>query len=128
LTSTTPTSSISADGCTLERPGYTLIGTSVLDPRWSEGLPTDRPTFIVAEGLTMYLPEQQGTPLFSRLVHQFPTGELAFDMFSRAAIRLGKLKPVVRRTGPTLYWGLTIRTSWSGPFHACTEPRCDVDR
>jgi O-methyltransferase involved in polyketide biosynthesis len=89
-----------------DRPGYTLIGTSVLDPQWSEGLPTDRPTFIVAEGLTMYLPEQDGTPLFSRLVNQFPTGQLAFDVFSSAAVRLGKLNPVVRRTGSTLHWGI----------------------
>jgi O-methyltransferase involved in polyketide biosynthesis len=48
------------------RDGYTMLGSSVLDPRWLDGVPEDRPTLIVAEGLSMYLPEREGTPLFAR--------------------------------------------------------------
>jgi methyltransferase (TIGR00027 family) len=89
-----------------QRQAYTMLGASVLDPNWLAGVPQDRPTLIVAEGLSMYLPEREGIPLFARLVSYFPTGELTFDAFSRVAIRLGKLNPVVRRTGSTLTWGI----------------------
>jgi O-methyltransferase involved in polyketide biosynthesis len=88
------------------RAGYAMIGSSVLDSRWIEEVPANRPALIVAEGLSMYLPEREGTQLFGRLVSHFPTGELAFDAFSRLAVRLGKLNPVVRRTGATLHWGI----------------------
>jgi O-methyltransferase involved in polyketide biosynthesis len=83
-----------------------MLGSSVLEPKWIEEVPQNRPTLIVAEGLTMYLPEREAIPLFARLVSHFPSGELVCDTFSRVAIRLGKLNPVVRRTGSTLTWGL----------------------
>jgi O-methyltransferase involved in polyketide biosynthesis len=89
-----------------QRHGYTMLASSVLDPHWVQVVPKDRPTFIVAEGLSMYLPERDGTPLFARLVNYVPMGELAFDAFSRVAIRLGMLNPVVRRTGSVLQWGI----------------------
>jgi O-methyltransferase involved in polyketide biosynthesis len=88
------------------RDGYSMLASSVLDPRLLEDVPKDRPTLIVAEGLSMYLPEREGTPLFARLVSHFPSGQLTFDAFSRVAVRLGKLNPVVRRTGSTLQWGI----------------------
>jgi len=88
------------------RDGYAMIGSSVLEPHWIDQVPWKRPALIVAEGLSMYLPEHEGTRLFERMVSHFPTGELAFDTFSRVAVRLGKLNPVVRRTGATLRWGL----------------------
>jgi O-methyltransferase involved in polyketide biosynthesis len=88
------------------RESYTMLGSSVLEPKWIEEVPQNRPTLIVAEGLTMYLPEREAIPLFARLVSHFPSGELVCDTFSRVAIRLGKLNPVVRRTGSTLTWGL----------------------
>jgi O-methyltransferase involved in polyketide biosynthesis len=88
------------------RQGYAMIGSSVVDPQWIERVPWRRPALIVAEGLSMYLPEHSGTQLFERVVSHFPSGELTFDTFSRVAIRLGKLNPVVRRTGSTLRWGL----------------------
>jgi O-methyltransferase involved in polyketide biosynthesis len=89
-----------------QRQGYAMLGSSVLDPRWIEVVPKNRPTLIVAEGLTMYLPEREGTPFFARLVSYFPTGELVCDVFSRVAVRLGRLNPVVRRTGASLHWGI----------------------
>jgi O-methyltransferase involved in polyketide biosynthesis len=88
------------------RPGYTMIASSVLDPAWLEEVPGDLPTLIVAEGLSMYLPPDEGPRLFRRLVQCFPEGELAFDSYSRLAVRLGKLNPVVRRAGATLRWGI----------------------
>src|SRR3954453_12073930 len=40
-----------------ERDGYQMIGASVNDPGWLRQLPADRPVLIIAEGLLMYLTE-----------------------------------------------------------------------
>ncbi|MEV0374740.1 class I SAM-dependent methyltransferase [Streptomyces sp. NPDC050636] len=88
-----------------EREGYTTIPSSVTDPAWIAQLPSDRPTIIVAEGLLMYLTEEDGTALLRRLIAHAPSGELAFDAFSAFAIRTQWMNHVVRRAGATLHWG-----------------------
>ncbi|MGW2627966.1 class I SAM-dependent methyltransferase [Streptomyces chattanoogensis] len=89
-----------------ERAGYTTVPSSVTDPAWTDRLPTDRPAIIVAEGLLMYLTEQDGTALLRRLMAHVPSGELAFDAFSRFAIRTQWLNRVVVNAGATLHWGM----------------------
>src|SRR5262245_32509171 len=44
-----------------DRPGYRRIATSLTDPRWLDELPAQRPVLVVAEGVLMYLQEQEGT-------------------------------------------------------------------
>ncbi|TCP54112.1 O-methyltransferase involved in polyketide biosynthesis [Tamaricihabitans halophyticus] len=82
-----------------ERDNYTTLGTSVTADDWLEQLPNDRPTLVVAEGLTMYLTEPEGMRLLSRVAEHFPSGQLIFDMYSRGAIRMQKLVPAVRNSG-----------------------------
>jgi O-methyltransferase involved in polyketide biosynthesis len=89
-----------------DRRGYRMIGSSVTDLDWLAELPTGRPAFVVAEGLTMYLDPMGGPALLSALVHTLPTGQMAFDAFSRLGIRLSKLNTVVRRADATLHWGI----------------------
>ncbi|MFI9046369.1 class I SAM-dependent methyltransferase [Streptomyces sp. NPDC053427] len=88
-----------------ERAGCTMIPSSVTDPAWTAQLPSDRPAIIVAEGLLMYLTEEDGTALLRRLMAHVPSGELAFDAFSRFAIRTQRLNRVVANAGATLHWG-----------------------
>lgn len=88
------------------RPGYSMIAASVTDAGWLAEVPTDRPAIVVAEGLTMYLPAEQGPPLLRRLVDHLPRGEFAFDTYSRLAVRLSRLLPILRRTGARLDWGV----------------------
>ncbi|MFI1204302.1 class I SAM-dependent methyltransferase [Streptomyces sp. NPDC020883] len=88
-----------------EPPGYTAIPSSVTDPSWVDRIPADRPTMIVAEGLLMYLTERDGTALLRRLMAHAPGGGLAFDFFSRFAVRAARLNTVIVRTGSTLHWG-----------------------
>ncbi|WP_435602640.1 class I SAM-dependent methyltransferase [Streptomyces sp. bgisy130] len=88
-----------------ERTGYTAIPSSVTDPAWVARIPTDRPAMIVAEGLLMYLTEEDGTALLRRLMDRVPSGELAFDAFSRFAIRAQWLNRVVVKAGARLHWG-----------------------
>lgn len=120
------------------RPGYATIGSSVIDFAWLERVPADRPTLIVAEGLTMYLTSATGTELVRRLVGRFPSGRLIWDFFSTLGIKIQFLNPVVRRANAKLHWGIDdphelerygLRllscldaTDWAGPEVAARLP------
>jgi O-methyltransferase involved in polyketide biosynthesis len=82
------------------------VATSVTDPEWLTEIPADRPTLMIAEGLTMYLTEDDGIALLRRVVDHFPSGEIQFDEFNHLGIRLQFLNAVVRRSGSTLHWGI----------------------
>jgi hypothetical protein len=61
--------------------------------------PADRPTLIVAEGLTMYLKPEEGHELMRRLTGHFVHGIIAFDAFNRLTIRVQHLNPAARGCG-----------------------------
>jgi O-methyltransferase involved in polyketide biosynthesis len=65
-----------------ERPGYTMIGSSVTEPDLLDQIPAERPALIVAEGLIMYLTEAEIRDLLQRLTDRFGTGELLADLLS----------------------------------------------
>lgn|SRR5574341_47801 len=89
-----------------DREGYRLIGSSLADLDWLDQVPGDRPAWIVAEGVTMYLTEDIMKPLLNRLIDHFPGGEIAFDAISQWATRLAKANPSVRATGASFGWGI----------------------
>ncbi|MGH3916880.1 MAG: class I SAM-dependent methyltransferase [Pseudonocardiaceae bacterium] len=89
-----------------QREGYRMIGSSVTDLEWMDEVPPDQPTLVVAEGLTMYLRREQGEALLRTLVDTFGTGEMMFDVYNTAAIRLQRFNPVLRGAGATLHWGI----------------------
>lgn len=88
------------------RDHYRVIAASVTDPSWLSEIPTDRPTLMIGEGLTMYLTEQDGTALLRRVVDRFGSGELQFDVFNWLGIKSQWLNSVVRRSGSTLRWAI----------------------
>lgn len=88
------------------RDGYHLIGSSVTEPGWIAGLPRDRPTMIVAEGLLLYLPEEEVPLLLERLVRRSPSGEIVFDAYSPFGLKLIAMQPSIKATGAALHWSL----------------------
>ncbi|MGY2124327.1 class I SAM-dependent methyltransferase [Nocardia gipuzkoensis] len=82
------------------------VAASVTDPAWLEKIPSDRPVLLIAEGLTMYLTEDDGVALLRAVVEHFPSGELQFDAFNTLGIKSQKINAVVRRSGSTLHWGI----------------------
>jgi O-methyltransferase involved in polyketide biosynthesis len=88
------------------RKGYQQIGSSVTDPAWLKAIPGDTPVFVVAEGLMMYLPQQEGIALFRRITEQFPSGQIAFDGYSGAMVRLVSRLATVRGARVELVWGV----------------------
>jgi O-methyltransferase involved in polyketide biosynthesis len=70
------------------------LATRIGDPHWADAIPADRPTMLVADGLTAFLSEPAIVDLFLTVTDHFRTGELAFNDYgrigwvSRAALKL----------------------------------------
>jgi len=88
------------------RDGYSLIGSDVSDPSFLDQVSRDQPAIIVAEGLLMYLSDEEVKELFQRLTDHFKSGQVAFDAHSRLSLRLAKLSPAISRLGVELRWGI----------------------
>ena len=88
------------------RDHYQLIGSSLTEPDWLAEVPRNRPAIVVAEGLTPYLPADEGPRLFSRLVSHLASGELMFDAYSRFGLKLLRLNPSLRATGAEVHWAI----------------------
>jgi O-methyltransferase involved in polyketide biosynthesis len=88
------------------REGYTLIGASVDDEHWLPDIPAHQPALIIAEGLTMYLSENQVRRLFERVVNHFPSGELLFDAYSETGAGISRREACIKATGADIQWSI----------------------
>lgn len=88
------------------RPHYHLTPSSATDPTWLDRIPADRPVLFIAEGISMYLTEDQGIELLRHVVDRFPRGELQIDFFNWLAIKSQKTQTLVRNSNSTLYWAV----------------------
>ncbi len=89
-----------------ERHDCLPIGSSLADLRWLDGLPTDRPVLVVAEGVVMYLTERDGLALFNRITKQFRSGQLIFDAYSSVMVRSLALALYLSKAGVSLHWAI----------------------
>ncbi|WP_246154892.1 class I SAM-dependent methyltransferase [Saccharopolyspora hirsuta] len=88
-------------------PHRRTIGSSVTAPDLLDEIPGDQPVLVIAEGLVMYLSEEDGLALLRRITHHFPSGELIFDAFSTLGVRLSnRFNPAVVHAGARLHWGI----------------------
>jgi len=62
------------------------IGADLTDPHWMHDIPNDRPAMIVADGLIPFLPQDDFVALLNRLTSHFPSGELAFNLYTTYAV------------------------------------------
>ena len=88
------------------RERYHLIGSSVTEPEWLAEVPRNRPAMVVAEGLTPYLPADEGPQLLARLVSHLAGGELMFDAYSNFGLKLMRLSPAIKVTGAEVSWAI----------------------
>ncbi|MGV9802635.1 class I SAM-dependent methyltransferase [Mycobacterium sp. NPDC003449] len=76
------------------RPQVHTVAASLTDPDWTDPIPSDRPTMVVADGLFAFLAESAIIDVIRTVTGHFGSGELAFNDYggigwlSRAAIRL----------------------------------------
>jgi O-methyltransferase involved in polyketide biosynthesis len=59
------------------------VAVDLTDPHCLDEIPTDRPAVIVADGLLAFLTEDGFISLLNRLTSHFPSGELAFNGYTR---------------------------------------------
>ena len=83
--------------------GVELVPADITDPAWLTAVPHDRPTLVVAEGLSMYLDPQRGRALLTRLAGSL-RGELIMDMNGRAGALGQHLHRNVRRSRARWTW------------------------
>jgi O-methyltransferase involved in polyketide biosynthesis len=62
------------------------LAADLTDPDWLDAVPGDRPAVIVADGLMAFLTQEDMIALLERLIGHFPSGEIAFNGYSRFAI------------------------------------------
>lgn len=86
---------------------YQMIASSVTDRDWLDRLrDAPGPACIVAEGLLMYLHEDEVKRLFLDLQHRLPGSEFSFDAFTTFAARAANRHPSIRKTGAQICWGV----------------------
>lgn len=69
-----------------DRPNAHVIGADVTDPDWLNTVPNDRPAVILADGLIGFLGKDDFVSLLNRLIDHFPSGEMAFNSYTRFAV------------------------------------------
>ncbi|KQC04355.1 MAG: hypothetical protein APR53_10940 [Methanoculleus sp. SDB] len=86
---------------------YHLIPSSVTDLSWTE-IPAGNPGpfLIIAEGLFMYLREEDVKSLVLKLQETFPGCLLVFDSFSKRAVKGMSRHPSIDKTGAEVCWGI----------------------
>ncbi|MFO7941754.1 MAG: class I SAM-dependent methyltransferase [Bacillota bacterium] len=86
---------------------YHLIPSSVTEHSWMETLPVGRgPFLVVAEGLFMYLREEEVRSLILTLRDNLGEYDLAFDAYGKLTARTIGAHPSIRSTGGSVRWGL----------------------
>ncbi len=86
---------------------YHMIPSSVTDWGWIDTIsPQGRSVLVIAEGLLMYLQEEQVKTLILKLKMAFPGCELAFDAFSVLTASKAKAHPSLKQTGASTHWGI----------------------
>lgn len=88
------------------RPGVQLLGSPMSSLGWLSQVPTDKPALVVAEGLFLYLREDEVLSLLRTVATQFPTGEIAFDAYSRMGLALASRNRMFKATGAVMRWNL----------------------
>ncbi|KAG6361414.1 hypothetical protein INS49_009641 [Diaporthe citri] len=93
-----------------DRMQYEMVGADVTDELWLAklGVPRDRRTLVVFEGLTMYLKSAQGRMLIEQLTSYFvkARNQMVFDCFNWFPMIVQRLEPIIARTGSTISWAI----------------------
>lgn len=86
---------------------YHMIASSVTESEWIEKIPQEKGHYIIiAEGLFMYLKEDEIKKLISHLRDRIGNYTLIFDAYSKLAAKNANSHPSLKRTGAKISWGI----------------------
>lgn len=90
-----------------ENKGYKMIGKSVTDLSWLDDIENnDKSILIVAEGLTMYLSEEELRQIVNGINAKFDNVTIVFDAYSKIAVKSSKIKNPVNQMDASIKWGM----------------------
>ena len=104
---------------------YHLLAFSATDLRWIDIISsTGQPVLVIAEGLLMYLTEEEVKALILNLKETIPGCSLIFDAYSTMTAKRVKEHPSLKKTGARVHWGVddprTIE-EWEDNIHLQEE-------
>jgi len=86
---------------------YHLISSSVMELNWLDSINAkNKPVIILAEGLFMYLKEEEVKSLIITLQKKFSGSTLIFDSYSLLTAKNVKNHPSLKKTGAIIHWGI----------------------
>ncbi|CAM2825211.1 GlcNAc transferase [Mycobacterium intermedium] len=83
------------------------IAVSLADDSWPSGIPADRPTILIADGLFAFLSKPVIVGIFRRITDHFGSGELAFNDYGR----IGWVSRVAVKLAPQRMFA-NVGTQW----------------
>jgi methyltransferase (TIGR00027 family) len=95
-----------------DQPLYEMIGCSVLDTTWMEIVTKKGNSnfLLIAEGLFMWIPEQEVKRVFKEISEKFDKSQLVLDMIPKSYT--GRLMKFFMRLDAKITWGLD-NVAWS---------------
>ena len=87
---------------------YKMIGSSVLDYKWLDKIKNSHNMLVIAEGLTMYLSENELKDLVRQMQNKFGNVHLIFDAYSKRGVKLSKFKNPVNQMDADIKYGIDI--------------------
>lgn len=85
---------------------YKMIASSVLDYDWLNQINDNDNILVVAEGLTMYLSEEDIKELISKLENKFKNIYFIFDAYTTFGVKLSKIKNPVNQMNAKIKYGI----------------------
>jgi len=85
---------------------YHMIPSSVIDKAWINEIKGNNSACIIAEGLFMYLHEEDIRDIFTDLQNRLPGSVIAFDAYSRLTAKNAGKHPSLKKTGAHINWGI----------------------
>ena len=90
-----------------EHENHRTIASSVTDGEWIANLAyEEREVLVIAEGLLMYLAEDEIDRILDALIVKFPNTTFIFDAYSKLTVRKIKGQSSLKKTGATIRWGI----------------------
>lgn len=85
---------------------HKMIGNSVIDYKWLDQISSSNNIIVVAEGLTMYLSEEEMKGLISQINNKLGDVHLLFDAYSKKGVRSSKIKNPVNQMKAEVKYGI----------------------
>ena len=84
---------------------YKMIGSSVLDYNWLSEINASKNILIIAEGLTMYLEQEEIKELLNQINKKFKNVYLIFDAYTTKGVKASKIKNPVNKMNAKIKYG-----------------------